>query len=77
MKYLKFFESFDKEEGEDDNKLKGHNLTIEGLKKMGHKISNFKLDNNKEVISINNVEVNKWIQENIEETETSEEPEGE
>ena len=76
LKYLKLFENFEKEEGEDNPKLKGYNYTIEELKKKGHKITNFKTDKG-EVISINNVDVNKWIKENIEESEPEQSEEGE
>jgi len=69
MKYLKFYESFDKEESEDNPKLKGHNYTIEDLRKKGYKVGNYKMDEKGEVISINNIDVNKWIHENIEEEE--------
>jgi hypothetical protein len=74
LKYIKLFENFEKEEGEENPKLKGHNYTIEDLRKKGHNISNYKIDKG-EVISIDGIDVNKWIQEHIEESEPDSEKE--
>ena len=79
LKYLELFENFQKEEGEDNPKVKGHNYTIEDLRKKGHKIVNYKTENG-EVTSIDNIDVNKWKKDNIEESEPntdSEQEEGE
>jgi hypothetical protein len=74
LKYLTLFENFIKEEDEGNPKLKGHDYTIEDLREKGHKISNYQTDKG-EVISIDNIDVNKWIQEHIEEDEPNSEQE--
>lgn len=74
LKYIKLFENFEKEKSEENPKLKGHDYTIEDLREKGHKISNYQTDRG-EVISIDNIDVNKWIQEHIEEYEPDSEQE--
>jgi hypothetical protein len=69
LKYLTLFENFIKEEDEGNPKLKGHNYTIEDLREKGHKITNYKTEND-EVITIDNINVDKWIKDNIEEVES-------
>lgn len=63
LKHISLFEEF-----ESDTKLKGHDYTIEELRSMGHEIVNFKTEEG-EVIEIDGVPVDMWIQSNIEEQE--------